>query len=57
MKLQKDGDCQEVKSFIVWGEMRVFVAQINPTIGDVEGNTRKVLAALQRAHKAEVEVV
>ncbi len=31
--------------------MKISVAQTNPTVGDVEGNTRKVLTALARARK------
>lgn len=37
--------------------MKVFVAQINPTVGDLEGNTQKVVGALRRAKKAKAEVV
>lgn len=32
-------------------------AQINPTIGDLEGNVRKILEALRRAQNAGVDVV
>ncbi len=31
--------------------MKIMVAQTNPTVGDIEGNTEKVLAALARARK------
>jgi len=37
--------------------MRVLAAQINPTIGDVGGNSHKVLSALQRARHAKADVV
>lgn len=37
--------------------MRVLAAQINPTIGDLEGNTQKVIDSLQRAHQAKVDVI
>jgi NAD+ synthase (glutamine-hydrolysing) len=37
--------------------MKVFAAQINPTIGDLKKNTAKVLAALERAKKAKAEIV
>lgn len=37
--------------------MRVMAAQINPTIGDLEGNTQKILDALLRAQKGGVDVV
>ncbi len=37
--------------------MKVFAAQINPTIGDLEGNTHKVLAALQRAKHRKADIV
>ncbi|MCI0381770.1 MAG: NAD+ synthase [Chlamydiae bacterium] len=29
--------------------MRIFIAQINPTIGDLEGNTKKILICIERA--------
>ena len=37
--------------------MRILAAQINPTIGDLEGNTQKILAALKRAKEKQVDVV
>lgn len=37
--------------------MRVFVAQINQTIGDLEGNTKRVLAALERARGKKADIV
>ncbi len=37
--------------------MRILAAQINPTIGDMEGNTRKVLEALQRARGQKIDIV
>src|SRR5690242_14575730 len=37
--------------------MRVFAAQINPTIGYLEGNTRKILAALERAKHRKADIV
>ncbi len=37
--------------------MKVMAAQINPTIGDLEGNVQKILGALKRSRKAEVDVV
>jgi len=37
--------------------MRILAAQINPTIGDLEGNTRLVLDALRRAKQKKVDVV
>jgi NAD+ synthase (glutamine-hydrolysing) len=37
--------------------MRVFVAQLNPIIGDFEGNTRKVIQALDRARSKQVDLV
>lgn len=37
--------------------MRVMVAQLNPTIGDIEGNTQKVLAALDRARRSMAAAV
>ncbi|HSX11570.1 MAG TPA: nitrilase-related carbon-nitrogen hydrolase, partial [Chlamydiales bacterium] len=37
--------------------MRILAAQINPTLGDLEGNTRKVLEALTRAKQKKVDIV
>lgn len=37
--------------------MRVLAAQLNPTIGDIASNTRKVIEALKRAHKEKADVV
>ncbi len=36
--------------------MRIFIAQLNPIVGDLEGNTRKILQALDhaRAQKADI---
>lgn len=37
--------------------MRILAAQINPTIGDLDGNTRKVLDAIHRAKKDKADVI
>jgi len=37
--------------------LRVFTAQINPIVGDLDGNTEKILKAIQRAKKAKADVV
>lgn len=37
--------------------MNLFLAQLNPTIGDFAGNLEKVLGALDEARKAEAELV
>lgn len=37
--------------------MKVFVAQLNPTVGDLDNNTAKVIAALERARKAKADIV
>src|SRR5579883_3116602 len=37
--------------------MRILVAQLNPTIGDLEGNTDKILLALDRARTQEMDLV
>jgi NAD+ synthase (glutamine-hydrolysing) len=37
--------------------VRVQASQINPTIGDLEGNTRKVLQALERARLNRADVI
>jgi NAD+ synthase (glutamine-hydrolysing) len=37
--------------------MRILAAQINPTIGDLEGNTQKVIKALRRAKEKKIDIV
>lgn len=37
--------------------MQIQATQINPIIGDIEGNTAKVLQGLERARKKQVEIV
>lgn len=37
--------------------MRVLIAQINPTIGDLEGNTQKILQGIQHARKKSAKLV
>ncbi|MES2344842.1 MAG: NAD+ synthase [Chlamydiota bacterium] len=37
--------------------MRILVAQLNPIIGDLEGNTKKILKTLERARSRGVEIV
>jgi NAD+ synthase (glutamine-hydrolysing) len=37
--------------------MKVLAAQLNPILGDLEGNTQKILQALDRAKKRGVDVV
>ena len=37
--------------------MRIFVAQLNPLIGDLEGNTQKILKALDHARAKKADVV
>lgn len=37
--------------------MRILAAQINPTIGDFEGNTKKILNALEHAKQKGMDVV
>lgn len=37
--------------------MRVLAAQLNPTIGDIRGNTHKVIEALKRAQKENADIV
>ena len=37
--------------------MRILVAQLNPTIGDMEGNTQKIVQALNRAREKEADIV
>src|SRR6202000_3352687 len=49
--------CQEWKQLGKVGVMRISAAQINPIIGDVEGNCKKVIAALRRSKEKRVDVV
>lgn len=37
--------------------MKILVAQINPTIGDFEGNGRKILFAIERARHKKADIV
>ncbi len=37
--------------------MRIFTAQINPIIGDIEGNCQKILHALERAKEKKADIV
>src|SRR5438045_5243788 len=37
--------------------LRVALAQINVTVGDLEGNTQKILAYMQQAHTAGAHIV
>ncbi len=37
--------------------LRAALAQINVTVGDLEGNTRKILSSMRRAHEAEAHLV
>ena len=37
--------------------MRVCAAQINPTVGDIEGNTRKIIDAISRARTEDVDII
>ncbi|HSX25895.1 MAG TPA: nitrilase-related carbon-nitrogen hydrolase, partial [Chlamydiales bacterium] len=37
--------------------MKAFAAQINPILGDLEGNTRKVLAGIERAREKKADIV
>lgn len=37
--------------------MRILVAQLNPIIGDLEGNTNKILQTLERARTHEIDLV
>jgi len=37
--------------------MKLLAAQINPTIGDIEGNVEKILRVLERARKLKVDLV
>jgi NAD+ synthase (glutamine-hydrolysing) len=37
--------------------MRVALAQINSTVGDLDGNTRKILEWIERAREAGADLV
>jgi NAD+ synthase (glutamine-hydrolysing) len=37
--------------------MRILLGQINPTIGDFEGNTQKILRVIEHAREKKVDVV
>jgi NAD+ synthase (glutamine-hydrolysing) len=37
--------------------MKIFVAQLNPTIGDLQGNCRKIVAALDAGRKKGADIV
>ena len=37
--------------------MRVLAAQLNPTIGDMEGNTRKIIGTLDQARAHRIDIV
>ncbi len=37
--------------------MRILLAQINPIVGDLKGNTRKILEGIARAQKASVDLI
>ena len=38
-------------------QVRIAMAQINATVGDLEGNTTKIIAAIQRAKEQEADIV
>jgi NAD+ synthase (glutamine-hydrolysing) len=37
--------------------LRIALAQINPTVGDFAGNTARIIAAISRAKAAEADLV
>lgn len=37
--------------------MKILVAQLDPTIGDLEGNSRKIIAALRKAREKKADLV
>jgi NAD+ synthase (glutamine-hydrolysing) len=39
------------------GVLRVALAQINSTVGDLEGNAAKIIAAIERAREADADIV
>ncbi|MCB1113246.1 MAG: NAD+ synthase, partial [Chlamydiia bacterium] len=36
--------------------MKVFVAQVNPTVGDFEGNLEKILKSIDAAKRADADI-
>lgn len=39
-----------------WTAMRIYIGQINPTVGDITGNTAKILAGIEAAKAAEAKI-
>src|SRR5579872_313874 len=37
--------------------MRVLVAQLNPTVGDFEGNTKKIIQTIEHARQKKADLV
>jgi NAD+ synthase (glutamine-hydrolysing) len=37
--------------------MRILLAQINPIIGDIEGNTEKILQGIKKGHQSQAELI
>ncbi len=37
--------------------LRLALAQINPTVGDLDGNTKKILASMEHARQAKVDLI
>ena len=50
-------DCLFPAESLILAAMKLALAQINTTVGDIAGNERKILAAYQRGVAAGVEVV
>lgn len=42
---------------MVGGIMKLLVAQINPTPGDLSGNTAKIISAIQQARQNNVDLI
>ena len=38
-------------------KIRVALAQINPVVGDIEGNAEKIISYIEKAHKEEADIV
>lgn len=50
----------KIRPIVFWSDeafMRVLAAQINPTIGDLNGNCCKVIEALRRAKEKKIDIV
>ncbi len=38
-------------------KIRIVLAQINPTVGDIKGNTDKVISSIKEARKKRADII